>query len=91
MKQGADFCYTPQTSFSLDLHRLAWVPAKCPATTLDPHTQVITTDDTDDLHVASDLYERSPLIMGYLTHTVKYLAVTPRRDSLFTRFLKVES
>ena len=64
--------------------------AVCPDVSVDPDSpDSIKQEEIFDLHLASNLYEKNPWTLGYLTHTVKYLNVKPRTDSLFTRFLKV--
>ncbi|XP_005090510.1 uncharacterized protein LOC101857532 isoform X2 [Aplysia californica] len=82
---------TIDTSFSILLRSLAWLPASCTSISVEPASGRVIPPDQEALHQAAELYVCSREITKLLAHTVKYLKVQPLRNSTFSSFLKVKS
>ncbi|BFZ19889.1 hypothetical protein BsWGS_22929 [Bradybaena similaris] len=80
-----------KSSFATYLETLAWVPSKWTSVTVQEDSKTASASVTQDLRMPAELYLQDSLIQDLLAHTVKYLNVSPQKNSSFTQYLKIKS
>ncbi|RUS69200.1 hypothetical protein EGW08_023036 [Elysia chlorotica] len=79
-----------ETSFALQLKTLPWIPAEWGVVTVDEESKSARVSTKKNMCKGSDIYVDSPLVRKRLTHTVKYLGLSPQNNSGFITFLGIK-